>query len=137
MDNIYHPYIWPGGQSHAKRVAVRHSVTTSQLITVQSPDVSRCSSWASQSCKAWFGVRLLEAKGYGTPQDEVPGRSLKNCKDRSKPCDSPLPLHSLRQLISRPGEKKKQNGALAGCVLASHFGLQQFIGLIVHWLRRM
>ena len=39
-----------------------------------------------QSCKAWFGLRLLEAKGYGTPQDEVPGRSLKNCKDRSKPC---------------------------------------------------
>ena len=32
--------------------------------------------------------------------------------------------------------KKKQNGALAGCVLASHFGLQQFIGLIAHWLRR-
>ena len=48
--------------------------------------------------------------------------------------EPPIPLHSLLQLISRPSEK--QNGALAGCVLASHFGLQLFIGLIVHWLRR-
>ena len=84
----------------------------------------------SKAAKHGLGWATLRRRIYGTPQDEVPGRSLKNRVIPRFPCIASGSSFHVQA-------KKKQNGALAGCVLASHFGLQQFIGLIVHWLRRM
>ena len=96
---VYHPYIWPGGQSHTKCVAVRHSVTTWQLNTAQSPNVSKRQSmvWAEPP----WGEGI---QGHLTRSLVGALRMVSIDPNRVEP---PVPLHSLLQLISRPSEQHR------------------------------